>query len=77
MDGIKLKETSENTIRKEVYDFGEKLGAWNSSTWTRVTVNGELEKWVPHDAYGEMMQPGGKKISQKLEQIYQESDYVQ
>ena len=74
---IELKERSEKTIRKEVFDFGGEFGAWNASTWTRLTVNGKLDCWIPHDGYGEMMQPGGKKISQKLEQIYQESDYVQ
>jgi hypothetical protein len=75
---LELKERSEKTIRREVYEFDEPYGGWDASRWTRVTVNGELSKWIPHDGYGEMAAPtqAPEDVKQTLEQIYQDSDYV-
>jgi hypothetical protein len=55
---IQLKEWSEKTIRREVYEFEEPHGYWEADTWTRVTVNGELDRWIPHDDYGELPEDG-------------------
>jgi len=76
---LELKERSEKTIRREVYDFDEPHGEWRATKWTRVTRDGELVKWVPHDGYGEMMSPtrATGETKQTLEQLYQESDYAQ
>lgn len=75
---LELKAQSEKTIRREVYEFDEPHGEWEADTWTRVTVNGELDKWIPHDAYGEMARPtrATEEVRKQLESIYQNSDYV-
>lgn len=75
---LELKECSEKTIRREVYEFDDPRGEWEATRWTRVTRDGNLVKWVSHDGYGEMMPPSlaTGKIKQTLEQLYQKSDYA-
>lgn len=71
-----LKECSSQTIREETFELDEKLGYWETDTWTRRTVDGELSAWIPHDAYGPMPQSSSNsEVVQRLEEIYQESDY--
>lgn len=75
---VELKERSEKTIRREIYEFDEPHGEWEADTWTRVTVDGELDGWVPHDGYGEMARPTRvtEKVWKRLESVYQNSDYA-
>lgn len=75
---LELKERSEKTIRREVYEFDEPHGEWEADTWTRVTVDGNLDKWIPHDGYGEMTNPtrATEDVRKQLESIYQNSDYT-
>jgi len=70
---ITLKERSSKTVRREVYVFDEEFGPWEANTWTRRTVDGDLDKWIPHDGYGELFESDAAKgdLKQKLESIYQ------
>lgn len=71
-----LKERSSRTVREEVYEFDEELGYWETDTWTRRTVNGELTDWIPHDGYGPMPQSSSDSdVIEKLESLYQQSTY--
>lgn len=68
-----IKEKSEKTICREVCELGEPID--QADTWTRVSVNGNLKRWVPHDDYGEMMAPSRATgdVKSQLESIYQNS----
>jgi hypothetical protein len=74
---IELKERSEKTVRREVYEFDREFAGY--STWTRRTVDGDVVAWVPHDAYGELMDSfgnvSGSETFRELETTYQESEY--
>lgn len=74
---MKLKETTEKTVRREVYELDEEIGFWKADTWTRRTVNGELDAWIPHDGYGELQYSDRARGEEKklLEQKYQQSDH--
>lgn len=66
-----VKKIFEKTVKREVCEFDEKIGDWGN-VWTRVTVNGDLSKWIPHDDYGEMPNTSFAKtgIKEKLESRY-------
>lgn len=69
-----LKETNEKTVRREVFEFEKEFGKkWETDTWTRLTVNGDLKKWIPHDEYGEMASPtrATRNTKADLEEKYQ------
>lgn len=65
------------TIRREVCEFDEPIGSWEAEIWTRVTVDGEVQRWVPHDEYGELPDTSAAsgEIKESLEQKYQEVIY--
>ena len=73
---IELKEWSEKTVRREVYKFPEKYS--NVRTWTRLTVDGELESWIPHDDYGELPSSAApsEEVQNTLEKQYKNSPYA-
>lgn len=75
---LELKRWSEKTVRREVYDFPERFGRLNTSVWTRLTVDGQLEKWVPHDDYGELPASfaSNEDLQSTLEEQYQNSPYA-
>lgn len=72
-----LRECSQKTVRREVYEFDEEIGVWNADKWTRRTVNGDLDAWIPHDGYGELMESDRAtgETKQLLEQKYQNSHW--
>ena len=72
-----LKERTSKTVRREVYEFNREYGDWEASTWTRRTVDGDLDAWIPHDAYGEMFESDAAtgEVKEKLENLYQQSEY--
>jgi len=75
---IELKEWSEKTVRREAYKFPEKRGRSDARVWTRLTVDGELESWIPHDDYGELPRgfAPGEELQNTLEKQYQNSPYA-
>ncbi len=72
-----LRECSEKTVRREVYEIEKEIGYWNADKWTRHTVNGELDAWIPHDGYGELQYSDRAKGEEKerLEQKFQNSQW--
>ena len=75
---VELKRWSEKTVRREVYKFPEKHGRSNARTWTRLTVDGKLESWIPHDDYGELPASfaPSEEVQSALEKKYQDSPYA-